>query len=427
MKIVVAFIIFSAVILFHELGHFLMAKASHIVVTEFSLGMGPRIFSIKKGETRYSLKALPFGGSCAMLGEDMEDNGPGTFAGASVWHRILTVAAGPGFNFILAFILSLIIVCAMGSDDPTILTVAEDSAAYEAGLREGDILKEYNGYHVDLGRDWYVYSTLNPLDGTPVQLKVKRDGETLTITYDPDEEVRYLLGFNRENASSLRVNSLIEGLPLADTGVQAGDVITSIDGYRFKDGDDFNDYLEEHPLSDTQVTITYERAGLEYEATLTPGIYRTYSSGFVCNIWSEKVTGPRILKYAVLETKYMIRTTLLSLKELFTGGVGLQDLSGPVGVVDAIGDTYETAKREGMLVLIVNLLNMAVLLSANLGVMNLLPIPALDGGRLLFLLVEAVRGKPGNQKVEGYIHFAGLMMLMGLMVIIMYNDIVKLF
>ena len=133
------------------------------------------------------------------------------------------------------------------------------------------------------------------------------------------------------------------------------------------------------------------------------------------------------MKYAALDIKYMIRTTLLSLKELVTGGLGVKDLSGPVGVVDAIGTAYEESKSAGTLMLWMNMLNMAVLLSANLGVMNLLPLPALDGGRLVFLFIEAVRKKPVNREVEGMIHFAGLMLLMVLMVVVMYNDILKIF
>ena len=123
----------------------------------------------------------------------------------------------------------------------------------------------------------------------------------------------------------------------------------------------------------------------------------------------------------------MIRTTILSLKELVTGHLGMNDLSGPVGVVDAIGDTYEQSKSEGTLMLWMNMLNMAVLLSANLGVMNLLPLPALDGGRLVFLIIEAIRRKPINRRIEGMVHFAGLMLLMALMLVVMYNDILKIF
>ena len=158
----------------------------------------------------------------------------------------------------------------------------------------------------------------------------------------------------------------------------------------------------------------------------TPKEYRTAESGFTYNMYSEKAKGLNVVKYGAVEVKYMVRTTILSLKELVSGKLGMKDLSGPVGIVDAIGTTYEESKSEGTMILWMNMLNLAVLLSANLGVMNLLPFPALDGGRLVFLVIEAIRRKPINRQVEGGIHFAGLMLLMALMVFVMYNDIVKL-
>ena len=163
MKFVIAVIIFSVVILIHELGHFLLAKKNHIEVLEFSLGMGPRIISTVKGGTRYSVKLFPLGGSCAMAGEDAEDDSPGTFNSAPVWGRIAVVAAGPIFNFLLAFVLSVIIVGCMGYDPATVLEVTQNSAAEKAGLKKGDVITEYQGYHIDLGKDLYVYSYLNEL------------------------------------------------------------------------------------------------------------------------------------------------------------------------------------------------------------------------------------------------------------------------
>lgn len=428
MKILIAIIIFSAIILIHELGHFLLAKINGISVTEFSLGMGPRLFSIQKGETRYSVKLLPLGGSCAMVGEDTaEEELPGSFNAAPVWARISVVAAGPVFNFILAFILSVIIVGFVGYDPAEIMDVQKDSAAETAGLETGDVITEYNGYHVDLAKDLYVYSYLNELkEGDTVILKVRRDGETKEIQYTPDVSVRYLLGFNRSDASSMTVESLIAGMPLEMAGLQPGDTITAINGTEIADGEAYDVYLKEHPLSDEPVEITYVRDGLDYTATITPQEYRTPQLGFSYNLGYEKTSGLGVLKYGVLEVKYMIRTTLLSLKQLVTGSLGFKDLSGPVGVVDAIGTTYEESKSEGTLMLWMNLLNMAVLLSANLGVMNLLPIPALDGGRLVFLVIEAIRGKRVSEDKEGMVHFIGLLCLFGLMILIMFNDIRKL-
>ena len=430
MKIIIAILIFSAIILFHELGHFLFAKLNKIVVTEFSLGMGPRLLSTEKNGTRYSLKILPIGGSCAMLGEDTDiENEPGTFNSASVWGTISLVAPGPVFNFIMAFVLSVIIVGAVGYEPSRVLSVTEGSAAEKAGLKEGDIITSYQGYHIDLGKDLYVYSYLNELkEGDTINLTVKRDGKKMDISYKSDTNVRYLLGcnFNGDDASAMTVESVMDGMPLQAAGVQAGDVITSINGTEISNSEDYQKYIQENPLTGAPVELAYKRDGKTYDITVTPKEYRTAESGFTYNVYCEKAKGLHVIRYAAVEVKYMIRTTILSLKELVTGKLGMKDLSGPVGVVDAIGTTYEESKSEGTMILWMNMLNMAVLLSANLGVMNLLPLPALDGGRLVFLIIEAIRRKPINRKVEGSIHFAGLMLLMALMVFVMYNDIVKL-
>ena len=247
------------------------------------------------------------------------------------------------------------------------------------------------------------------------------------LAFKPDVQVRYLLGFNRKSTDSLEVASLIPGMGLSETGVEPGDVITSINGTRLESSDDYTAYLAEHPLTSEPVTITYVRDGLEYNAEVTPSESRTAVLDFSYNLAYTKTQGFEVLKYGTLEVKYMIRSTLLSLKELLTGGLGVKDLSGPVGIADAIGSTYEASKSEGMLTIWVNMLYMAALLSANLGVMNLLPLPALDGGRLVFLIIEAIRRKPVNRQIEGMVHFAGLMVLMLLMVVVMYNDILKIF
>lgn len=428
MSIILALLIFSAIVLFHELGHFLLAKKSGIVVTEFALGMGPRLWSMEKGGTRYSLKVLPFGGSCSMLGEDTdEENVPGTFNAASVWGRIATVAAGPIFNFVLAFVLSLIIVGFSGYAPAEVVEVADGSSAEAAGLQAGDIITEFEGYHIDIAKDLYVYSYLNEITEDTVDLKVRRDGQEIAISYTPDVNIRYLMGFNRSDTSSMVVASLIAGMPLDEAGVQAGDEIIAINGEDVSTGEKYEAYINAHPLGDEPIEVTFVRDGLEYDITITPEEYRTPVMGFSYNVGNVKAKGLEVIKYGALEVKYMVRTTILSLKELFSGSLGMDDLSGPVGVVDAIGDTYEESKEYGLKYVILNMLSMAVMLSANLGVMNLLPVPALDGGRLVFLILEVIRRKPVNRNVEGMVHFAGIVVLMMLMVVIMYNDILKIF
>ncbi|MDO4519000.1 MAG: RIP metalloprotease RseP [Eubacteriales bacterium] len=428
MKIIIAIVIFSAIVLIHESGHFLLAKWSGITVNEFSLGMGPRIWSTEKNGTRYSLKALPFGGSCAMAGEDMDDDAPGTFNSAPVGKRIAVVAAGPVFNFILAMILAVIIVGFRGYSPAEITSVKSGSTAEEAGLQTGDVITRFNGYHIDMSDDLYLYTYLREIKANEtIELEVIRDGEKINISYQPGIISRYLLGFNQDPENEMRVASLIPGLPLEQAGLEVGDVITSINGVDVTKAGSYSEYISEHPLGNEEVTITFVRDGLEYEKKIVPAEYQTPDAGFSYNLALQRVSGLDVVKYGAVEVKFLIRSTIFSLKELVSGHLDVKELSGPVGVVDAIGDTYEQSKSEGLLTVIVNMLYMATLLTANLGVMNLLPLPALDGGRLVFLILEAIRRKPVNRNVEGGIHFAGFVLLMVMMVFVMYNDVLKLF
>lgn len=341
MSIVIALLVFSVIILFHEFGHFLLAKLNKITVVEFSLGMGPRLLSFEAGGTRYSWKLLPFGGSCMMLGEDGEEEEEGSFGSKSVWARMSVIAAGPIFNFLLAFIMALFIVGNLGYDVPVLLNVTEGMPAADAGLQAGDRIVKMNGKRIHLYREVQNYSMFH-------------QGETVIFQYERDGELH-------------------------------------------------------------EATVTPE---------LTNGSYR-YGIGGNIN-YRQKTNVLETLEYSAYEVYYWIDTTVSSLGLLFKGGVQLDDMSGPVGVVDAIGTTYQESRDEGAFYVWMNLLNIAILLSANLGVMNLLPIPALDGGRLIFLIVEAIRRRRVEPELEAKIHFAGLMLLMLLMVVVMFNDVKKL-
>ncbi len=342
MKIVIAIIIFSIIIIFHELGHFWLAKANGIRVNEFCLGLGPTLIGFTRGETTYSIKLLPIGGACMMEGEDGESSDDRAFGKKSVWARISVVAAGPIFNFLMAFVFAVILICNIGYDLPTLAGVSEGYAAEEAGLKEGDKIIKLNRSRIHFARELSAYTQFH--QGEPVSVTYERDGETYVTELTPkyDEELGYsIYGF------------LING-------------------------------------------------------------ERTRGNFF------------ETVKYSFYEVKYWISVTINSLRMLVGGQVSVKDMSGPVGIVDMIGDGYEESVSYGYFAAFLQMLYVTIFLSANLGVMNLLPLPALDGGRLLFMLVEVIRGKKVDPEKEGMVHFIGMMLLFALMIFVIFNDIRKI-
>lgn len=367
MNIIVAILIFTVIIVIHELGHFLLAKKNGVSVTEFSIGMGPRIITIAKGEkgfiwkvllsqkgfeslegcenfTKYSIKLLPIGGSCMMLGEDELIEDENAFNRKSVWARISVIFAGPFFNFALAFVLAIVILSIAGHDAPKISSLEPGYPMEEAGFEVGDEITEINDYNIDVAREISVYFQFHRLTEEPVEIQYKRDGEKQSAVINP-----------------------------------------------IKNED---------------------------------GLYRL---GFSYNAPKEKLSPIGVIKYSFIEVKYWIKVTVESLGQLIAGKVSKDEIAGPVGIVNIVGGAIEQSKSYGAMTTFLSILNMCIILSANLGVMNLLPIPALDGGRLVFLFLEVLRGKPIDQEKEGMVHLVGMIALLVLMAFVMYNDITRLF
>lgn len=341
-SIIVAILIFSFIIIFHELGHFSLAKAFDVRVNEFTLGLGPTIFSVQGKETKFCLNLLPFGGSCVMEGEDEESDDARAFNKKPLWQKALIVFAGPFFNFILAFLLSLIFIGAMGYDKPLVEDVMDGYPAEEAGLMAGDEIRSINNFSIHFYNEVTVYTFFHT--GQTLDVEYERDGEihhaTITPKYN-EESGRYLLG--------------IQG----NTTREKGNFIT-------------------------------------------------------------------VAKYSLYEIRYQIYVALQSIKMLLTGQIGVQDMSGPVGIVKTFSDSYTEASQYGAFITVMQMISIAILLTANLGVMNLLPFPALDGGRLVLFFVEAVTRKKIDERIEGGINFVGFALLMMLMVVVMISDISKI-
>lgn len=353
MSFVAAVLIFGIIIMIHEFGHFLFAKLNGIGVIEFSLGMGPRLYSFEKGGTRYSIKILPFGGSCMMLGEDEENSDQSAFNNKSVWARISVVAAGPIFNFLLAFLLSMVIVGLTGYQLATVMEVMDGYPAKEAGLLPGDLITEINGRNIH-----------------------SKDDITL--------------------------------------------------------------YIQTH--AGKTITVEYKRAdgngGVERRSAVIVPQYSEEDGGYLMGVRFDGVAKPvsglgQLLVHSAYEVKYWIQYVFDAFYMMFHGEVSLNDLSGPVGIVTTIDDTVDQVIPYGRTVVILTLINFCILLSANLGVMNLLPIPALDGGRivglLLTTLIERITRKKLNPKYEAWINGVGMVLLLLLIAVITFKDIFHLF
>lgn len=340
MGIIIAILIFGIIVIFHEFGHFILAKKNGIRVNEFAVGMGPKLFGIKRGDTEYTLRLLPLGGACVMAGEDEEATDDGCFNSKSVWARMSVILAGPVFNFVLAFVFAIIILGFSGILPSEVGGFSENSPAQAAGLKEGDVIKEIGGERVHLFNEVKMHMVLDPQ-------------ETYEVVYERD-------------------------------GQMYETVIKTVQG---SDG---------YPM----IGVT---------------------------AYARKANFAEMFQYGYYEVKYNIELVIKSLGMLFSGQLTKDDVAGPVGMTQIIDENYNTAKNYGVSSVILTMMNLVVILSANLGVMNLLPIPALDGGRFLFLIIEAVRGKPVDRNKEGFVNFVGFALLMVLMVFIMFNDIARLF
>lgn len=436
MSIVVALIIFGILVFIHELGHMLLAKKNKIGVIEFSIGLGPRIFSFDKGGTKYSLKLIPFGGACQMEGELDESTAENAFNNRSVWARFSVIAAGPIFNLLLAFVLSIMVIGLAGYDPTVVTYVEEGSAAQEAGLKAGDIITEYNGTKVIFGREIYLEEYLDPVDSdAPIELEYERDGERYTATITPRYHEQYYIGMTYNNQGQYpEIISLTAGGALEEAGALPGDKIRSINGMEFETAEKFTEYLDANPLGEEPVDMVLERNGELMAITINAKKTGSYVTGFQYNMYRiEAESALKTLKYGFWELKYQIGSVYKSLKMLFSGQLGMDALSGPVGIVDMVGTVVEESQSDeadtatNVYYVFLNVANLTMMLSVSLGIMNLLPLPALDGGRLIFILIEAVRGKPLDREKEGVVHFIGFALLMILMIVVLFNDIQRLF
>lgn len=365
-----------------------------------------------------------------MLGEDEAIKDEGSFNSKGVWARFSIIVAGAVFNFILALFLSLIVISASGVDMPKLSSVDEGSPAAKAGLQKGDIITEVDGKSINFSRELMYHFYFDPLTDNPVEVKYLRDGKEYEVTMTPYQVTRYLLGcsYNPAENEPAKLIEISPDYPLEKAGLVVDDIITEINGTAINSGKELSDYLDANPMTGEAMSITYSHDGIENTASIVPELYTSgYKLGWVYTFASEKLSPLNVINYSFKELKFNIVNTIKSVGFLATGKVSMKEVSGPVGIVNMVGDVVEQTSEYGIATTLLSLAQFTILISANLGVMNLLPIPALDGGRIVFIIIEGIRRKPIPKEKEAIVHLIGMAALMLLMVFVLFNDIRNIF
>lgn len=428
-----------AVLIFvHELGHFLMARRCGVVVEKFSLGFGPKLWSFKSGDTEYILASIPLGGYVKMKGEDPGEevtDAKGSFSAAPVKSRLAIAFAGPIFNILFA-ILIYIVFYMIGTEtlSATVGVVRSDSPALAAGLKTGDRIIEVDGRKI---RFWdELLKIVHAAPGNKMNFLVERDEKTLlNFSITPvSEEIIDLFGRKKQvgliGVTPLvqNINFIQEGSAAEKAGIKVGDTLLSVNGDPIRGWTDLKAAAIDKPGQ--ELAFKLSRDGVEQVIMLTPkpknvkdkdgknieiGVIGVGMGGYMI----PEQYGPfGAVKRGFTETGRMTYFIMVSIKEMIFGSVPADSIGGPI----LIFQIYEEQAKRGFN----ELIRLTALISINLGLLNLLPIPILDGGHILFFLIEILKGKPLSERSRERAQQVGLFMLLSLMVFAFYNDIVRI-
>ena len=436
--IVISVLLFELIIFIHEFGHYITAKKSGVKVNEFALGMGKRIFSFTRGETTYSLRLFPIGGFCAMEGEDEDSDNPRSFNNAKIWKRMIIIIAGAVMNILLGIVLMFITLIPKNSFTGTQVSVFSPcSMSSVTGLRPGDKIVDINGYAVNTATDFsFALFTLPVTEVSGDELNIYKEDCAFDL-------YSYAVSNIGENASSEVESSLIKTLQTVQMELsecsdkdaayaifcEYYDKISDVLGLEVGEYPEI-EYRETRQRYRTDVTVIRggERVKLEDVDFLTTknadGKAELNIDFYVEPV--EKNLGTMITQ-TFSETLSTVRMVWGSVVGLVTGKFSLNDMSGPIGIASAITDVAsESLKTSGFGSAVSSIIYIMMVITVNLGVINMLPFPALDGGRFLMLLIEAIFHKPIPRKVESIINTVGLVLLLGLSAVIAVKDVIKI-
>ncbi len=425
--------ILAILILVHEIGHFSAARAIGAKVEEFGIGFPPRIKGWMRNGVLWSVNWLPFGGFVKVAGDDGKSDDPGSINNKTPLQRAFFLVAGSAMNFLLAFVLMIIVVGAQGISQSSIYiaSVEPNSPAAAAAWEPGDRIVEVAGAPVTGSGDITAHS--REFADSPMSVVVERGGQRVDTSVTPRGNPPAGQGatgvtISEVAVADLDVKSVAADSPLANSGLQAGDIIVSIAGQPITDAFKLQSALTS--ASDSTVPVVVRRGTEESTLDVTfPALEENgdllAQLGLDLSVQPifERVPLLQVIPTGIAQAWEQTGQMLGGLRDLFTGRAPLNQIAGPLGMGQATSEIVSASP----LPLWVTLANLAILLSLNLALLNLLPLPALDGGRLLFVIIEILRGgKKVAPEREGVVHFTGLVLLVGAMVIIFVLDALRI-
>ena len=404
-------ILLGFLILIHELGHFTVAKLCNVKVNEFAIGFGPTIYKKQGKETKYNLRLIPLGGFISMEGEEERSEDSRSFSQVSIPKRIAIVLAGPIVNIVFATIVYFLLTSTAGTYISNEVNEAlEGYAAKTVGIQSGDKIIRIDNKKIKSKYD--INEILEKNNGEELNVEIERDGEVIEYNITPTEVKTKFTGIYLDD--KCKIVAMEKNSPSEKQGIQANDKIIRVNNEPVNGNREKALELIKNIEKDT-IILTVERDKKEINIELIPDYISTYYLGA-----SFKPAPDNFLNRCInggMETKEFLFSIIDNLKQLFTGNVGVDQMMGPVGLSEAV------AKTDGFR----EFIQMMALISLSLGVTNLLPIPALDGGKILILIIEVIRRKPLNEKTEINIQLLGFSILIVLSLYITYNDILRIF
>ena len=428
MRTLLSFLFVLGVLIFvHELGHFLAARRLGVRVLTFSLGFGPKILKFTRGDTEYCVSAIPLGGYVKMAGESPDDprsGAPDEFLSKTKWERFQVLIMGPVMNIVLAVVV-MAIVLAQGAEvpayedqPPVVGAVKMNSAAERAGIVPGDRILTVAGDNVPTWKDMAIAISMKA--NRSVAVTLNRDGRTMSFDVMPSAEGRYEIGDLGVLPDVSPIAQKVDPKdPAARGGMQAGDVIYAVNGARMIFPEDLKDVIAKHPGEPIDVEV--RRAGAPVHLSITPD--KRPTGGWIGITMVEATRsfkpGPfEAVKLSVVQNATSGVMIFKILGGLFTGSTSVRQLQGPVGIAQLSGESAEAG--------FIQLLSLMAVISLNLGLLNLMPVPVLDGGHILIMALEGVARRDFSMAVKEKMLLAGFVVLMMLMVTVIYNDLTRI-